>query len=64
MEDIRLKISGKATIIDDKEEISKHLDYFDTYYIQRLIEVEINYVIPNCSNNINIVREHILSRKN
>ena len=61
--DIRLKISGKARIIDDEEEISKYLDLFETYNIDRLIEVEINYVIPNCSKNIGIVRKNILENK-
>lgn len=60
--DIRLKISGKATIIDDKEETSKYLDFFETYNIERLIEVDIDYVIPNCSNNISVVRKHIFKR--
>ncbi len=57
---IRLKISGRATIIDDKEQISQYLDYFETYNIVRLIEVDIDYVIPNCSNNINVVKKHLL----
>jgi len=57
---IRLKISGKATIIDDKEQISQYLEYFQTYDIDRLIEIDIDYVIPNCSNNIDVVKKHIL----
>ncbi len=58
--DVRLKIGGKATVIDDSEEVAKYLDLFDTYSIERLIEVEIEYVIPNCSNNIGVVRKEIL----
>ena len=58
--DIRLKISGKAEIIDDSEVISQYLDIFETYDIKRLIEVSIEYVIPNCSNNISIVRKSLL----
>jgi len=57
---IRLKISGNATIIDDTKQISKYLDIFDTYSIARLIEVEINYVIPNCSDNISVVKNSLL----
>ena len=57
--DIRLKINGKAKIIDDKDVIVKYLDVFETYNIVRLIEVDIEYVIPNCSNNISVVRESL-----
>lgn len=57
--DRRVKINGKATIIDDKEIISKYFDIFETYNISRLIEVDVEYVIPNCSNNISVVRESI-----
>ena len=56
---IRLKISGKATIIDDRSSIENYIDYFESYDIQRLIEIEINYVIPNCSKNIDIVQKMI-----
>jgi len=59
--DSRIKINGKATVIDDKETIEKYFDIFDTYDIARLIEVDIEYVIPNCSNNISVVRQSILS---
>lgn len=58
-QDMRIKINGKATIIDNKEVIEKYLDVFESYNISRLIEVEIDYAIPNCSNNIAIVRESI-----
>ena len=57
---IRLKISGKATIVDDKEKISQYLDYFETCDISRLIEIDINYVVPNCSSNISVVKKHIV----
>ncbi|MBN2248902.1 MAG: pyridoxamine 5'-phosphate oxidase family protein [Campylobacterales bacterium] len=59
--DIRLKINGKATIVDDMNIISGYLDYFDTFDIERLIEINIEYVIPNCSKNINVVRKSLLS---
>jgi len=56
---IRLKISGKAAVIDEASQIEQYLDYFQTYDIARLIEVDIEYVIPNCSKNINIVKKHL-----
>ena len=33
---------------------------FDSFNYSKLIEVEIDYIIPNCSANINIVRNSIL----
>ncbi|MFY9088555.1 pyridoxamine 5'-phosphate oxidase family protein [Arcobacter aquimarinus] len=62
--DIRIKINGKAKIIDDKEIISSYLDYFDSFNFSRLIEVEIDYVIPNCSANLSVVRDSILDKGN
>lgn len=58
--DIRMKINGRATIIDDKEEISKYFDIFDSFEFRRLIRVDIEYVIPNCSSRLQVVREEIL----
>ncbi len=57
--DVRLKINGKATIIDDEEIIEKYFDIFESYDITRLIEVDIEYVIPNCSQNISVVRKNL-----
>ncbi|MFK2821565.1 pyridoxamine 5'-phosphate oxidase family protein [Arcobacter sp. YIC-80] len=64
LNDIRVKISGTAEIIDNKKELSKYMDLFDSYDIQRVIEVRVNYIIPNCSNNLSIVRESILKNYN
>ena len=58
--DKRVKISGTAEIIDNKKELLKYMDLFDSYDIQRVIEIRVNYIIPNCSNNLSIVRESIL----
>ena len=65
--DIRIKINGKAKIIDNKEIVSSYLnylDYFDSFNFSRLIEVEIDYVIPNCSANLSVVRDSILDKEN
>jgi len=60
LNDIRIKINGKAKIIDDKNEIINYLDIFDSFNFSRLIEVEIEYIIPNCSANLSVVRNSIL----
>lgn len=57
--DLRLKINGKATIIDDKETIDKYLDILESYNISRLIEVDIEYVLPNCSQNLSVVKKSL-----
>jgi uncharacterized protein len=57
--DIRLKLSGTATIIDDKKVLTQYFDYFNTFDIERLVEVEIDYVVPNCSQNISVVRKSL-----
>jgi uncharacterized protein len=57
--DIRIKINGRAKIIDDKDVIVRYLDLFDSFNFSRLIEVEIDYIIPNCSANLNVVRNSI-----
>lgn len=59
--DIRIKINGKAKVIDDKDVIISYLDLFDSFNFSRLIEVEIDYVIPNCSANLSVVRNSILN---
>ena len=58
--DIRIKVNGRAKVIDNKELINSYLDLFDSFNYSKLIEVEIDYIIPNCSANINIVRNSIL----
>lgn len=60
LNDIRIKINGKAKIIDDKNEIINYLDIFDSFNFSRLIEVQIEYIIPNCSANLSVVRNSIL----
>lgn len=57
--DFRVKINGRAKIIDDQNELIKYFDIFDTYDISRIIEITVEYIIPNCSNQISIVRESI-----
>jgi len=57
--EIRLKISGTATVIDDQSVIAEHLDYFETFDIPRLIAVDIYYVIANCSKNIGVVKRSL-----
>ena len=61
--DIRIKINGKAKVIEDKDVIISYLDFFDSFNFSRLIEVEIDYVIPNCSTNLSVVRNSILNCK-
>ncbi|WP_148624106.1 pyridoxamine 5'-phosphate oxidase family protein [Aliarcobacter cryaerophilus] len=58
--DIRIKVNGRAKVIDNKELINSYLDLFDSFNYSKLIEVEIDYIIPNCSANLNIVRNSIL----
>ena len=58
--DVRVKINGKAKVIDDKKIIEAHFDVFETYNIARLIEIDIEYVIPNCSTNLSLVRKSLL----
>lgn len=60
--DIRIKINGKAKIIDDKEIVLSYLNYFDSFNFSRLIEVEVDYVIPNCSANLSVERDSILNK--
>ena len=50
-----------AKIIDDKDVIISYLDLFDSFNFLRLIEVKIEYIIPNCSTNLGVVRDSILN---
>ena len=61
--DVRIKINGRATIIDDKSEIVKYLDIFDSFEFERLIKIDIDYVLPNCSNKLHVVRDDILAKE-
>jgi len=62
-QDLRLKVSGKARVIDDERKLASYLDVFESYELARLIEVDIEYVIPNCSNKLSIVRESIIKNQ-
>ena len=57
---VRYKVNGVATIIDDREELDKYLDFRGFDYPTRIIKVDINYVIGNCSKNIDNVRREIV----
>ena len=59
--DVRYKVNGIATIIDDKENMKKYLDYKGFDYASRAIKVEIIYVLGNCSKYIENVRQDILA---
>lgn len=56
----RYKVNGTATIIDDKNELSKYLNIKGFDYPSRIIKVEVSYAIGNCSKNINLIRDKIL----
>ncbi len=59
--DIRIKISGVAKVIDKGELLEKYCNILQTYYdAPRVIEVCVHYIIPNCSQQLSVVREHIL----
>ncbi len=60
LSDTRVKISGSAKIIDDNNELIKYRDIFDCYDVERVIEITVEYIIPNCSNQLSVVREQIL----
>ncbi|MCH9813992.1 MAG: pyridoxamine 5'-phosphate oxidase family protein [Epsilonproteobacteria bacterium] len=57
---VRYKVNGLATIIDNTEEINKYLDFCGFDYPTRIIKVDVNYVIGNCSKNIDNVRREII----
>ena len=59
--DVRYKVNGVATIIDNKENMRKYLDYKGFDYAPRAIKVEITYVLGNCSKYIKNVRQDILA---
>lgn len=59
-QDKRIKLNGKATIIDEITEIQKYFHIFEDTTIIRLIKVKIEYVIENCSTNIGIVRNQLI----
>ena len=55
-----VKVNGKAKVIENKELTNSYLDLFDSFNFSRLIEVEIDYIIANCSSNLSVVRNSIL----
>lgn len=57
---VRYKVNGLATILDDTEDINKYLDFTGFDYPARVIKVDVNYVIGNCSKNIDNVRKEIV----
>lgn len=60
-QDIRYKINGIATIVDDKETMNKYLDLKGFDYVSRVIKVDVTYVLRNCSKYIENVRQDILT---
>lgn len=59
-ENKRIKINGKASIIDKYEDVKKYFHIFEDTTITRLIKVEILYAIENCSKNIEIVKNQFI----
>lgn len=59
-QEVRVKISGTAKVIDDADAVAKYCDILDTYDAQRVIEVTVHYLIPNCSQQLSVVKESIL----
>jgi predicted pyridoxine 5'-phosphate oxidase superfamily flavin-nucleotide-binding protein len=57
---VRYKVNGLATIIDNTEEVNKYLDFTGFDYPTRIIKVNVNYVIGNCSKSIDNVRKEII----
>ncbi len=55
----RLKINGTATILDDKKSLQLYTKTYSDTNIARVIQVNINYIIENCSQYISRVKRHI-----
>jgi len=64
VQDIRYKVHGIATIIDNKETMNKYIDFKGFDYAPRAIQVDVTYVIGNCSKYIENVRRDILNFEN
>lgn len=58
--DIRIKISGKARVIDDAQTLARYSDLLQTNDARRIIEVCVTYLIPNCSQQLSVVRENVI----
>jgi len=55
----RLKIIGKATVIYEDIYIHDYAEFFNQYHYDRLVIIDIDYVIPNCPKNMFVVKESI-----
>jgi len=60
--DIRIKINGSATIIDEGSSFKHYSKVFNDENIIRIIKVNIEYVIQNCSKHLHIVRKTLINR--
>ncbi|MBN2815346.1 MAG: pyridoxamine 5'-phosphate oxidase family protein [Campylobacterales bacterium] len=58
---IRVKISGTAQVIDDTNLVAKYSDMLNTNDAQRIIKVTVGYLIPNCSQQLSVVKNSILN---
>jgi len=58
-QNVRLKIIGRATVIYEDVYVSEYMDYFSAYTFDSLIVIDIDYVIPNCPNNLHRVKDAI-----
>lgn len=59
-QDVRIKISGKATVLADTSDLQPYQNIFSACHFDRLVLIKIDYVIPNCSNNLSKIRTSIL----
>ncbi|WP_457746970.1 pyridoxamine 5'-phosphate oxidase family protein [Sulfurimonas sp.] len=59
--DMRYKVNGIATIIDDEKIMKKYIAFKGFDYATRVIKVDITYVLGNCSKHLKNVRQEILA---
>ncbi|WP_457747958.1 pyridoxamine 5'-phosphate oxidase family protein [Sulfurimonas sp.] len=55
----RLKIIGKATVIFEDVYIHEYTKFFNNYTFDRLIIIDIDYVLPNCPKNMYVLKDDI-----
>jgi len=55
----RIKIAGTATVIFEDAYVHEYAKFFHHYRFDRLIIIDIEYVLPNCPKNMYIVRDSI-----
>lgn len=55
----RIKIIGRATVIYEDVFVHEYVEFFNNYTFDRLIIIDIDYVLPNCPKNLFLVRESI-----